>query len=259
MAIENPITLYSLKNESSLLGLSVTVILPVINETYSLVETVDEILRNSKNNIASFIIVIADRTTQESLIMIGKLISRYGDLIVVHRQILPFIGGAIREAFDMVKSSHVIMMASDLETDPSLVPLLIERAYLNPEKIITVTRWGLGGGFKNYSKIKLLANWHFQKIFKLLYWTSLSDMTFAFRIFPTSVVRKIIWQEFRHPFLFETIIKPLRVGVQVIEIPGFWTARTEGKSQNSFFRNFEYFRVGLKVRFMRKNDIVKNN
>ncbi len=235
---------------------SVSVILPVMNETYSLVETVDQIIKHSKGHLKNFIIVVAEKTTQEAMNTIQALIERYGDLIILHRQSMPFIGGAMREAFQLVDSSHAIMMASDLETDPNLVPLLISKSQEFPQTIITVTRWVKGGGFQDYSSIKLLANWVFQKIFSLLYWTKLTDMTYAYRIFATPVLKSINWQELRHPFLFETIIKPLRVGVEAIEIPGFWRARTEGVSQNTFFRNFEYFKIGLKVRFMSKTKIL---
>ena len=214
-------------------------------------------MKSSKEDILEIIIVVADFTSADSFEAIQELQSKYGDLIRLHHQKMRFIGGAMREAFELAKGSHTIMMASDLETDPKLVPILIAQAKLFPHKIITVTRWAAGGGFVDYSNIKLLANWLFQKIFSLLYWTNLTDMTYAYRIFPTEVLKAINWQELRHPFLFETMIKPLRMGAEAIEIPGFWRARTEGESQNTFFRNFEYFKIGLKVRFMPKSEIIK--
>ena len=148
------------------------------------------------------------------------------------------------------------MMASDLETDPAL-PRLIELARQEPQAIGTVTRWREGGGFKDYAPVKLAANWLFQKAFSLLYWSPLSDMTYAYRIFPTRLLQAIRWEELRHPFLFETLIKPLRLGVRVIELPGMWQARTEGESQNTFARNFEYFRIGLRVRFADRTQILR--
>jgi glycosyltransferase involved in cell wall biosynthesis len=237
----------------------VSVILPVINETFSLIETINVILNLSKKDILEIIIVVDKKTTTKSIAIINTLILQKDNLIILHHQKMPFIGGALQEAFNLARGSHVIMMASDLETDPNLVPILIEKSKIFPDNIITVTRWKFGGGFKNYSKIKLFANWIFQKIFSLLYWTNLSDMTYAFRIYPIDVVKKINWQELKHPFLFETIIKPLRIGVKVIEIPGIWKARTEGVSQNTFLRNFEYFKIGIKVRFISKSKILKNN
>jgi hypothetical protein len=90
-----------------------------------------------------------------------------------------------------------------------------------------------------------------------MYGTRLSDMTYAFRIMPTRLVQSIRWEELRHPFLFETMIKPLRLGVPVVEIPAAWKARHEGESQNTFFRNFVYFRTGLKSRFARKSSLLR--
>ena len=83
-------------------------------------------------------------------------------------------------------------------------------------------------------------------------------MTYAFRIMPTNLVKKIIWEEMRHPFLLETLIKPLRLGVKIKEIPANWTSRTEGESQNTFLRNFEYLRIALKTRFYSRDKIIKN-
>ncbi|MGB9407566.1 MAG: hypothetical protein WCA89_08515, partial [Terracidiphilus sp.] len=70
-------------------------------------------------------------------------------------------------------------------------------------------------------------------------------------------VQSIQWEELRHAFLFETLVKPLRLGVQVIEISSVWKARTEGKSQNTFLLNFVYFRTGLRTRFASRKSILK--
>ncbi len=106
--------------------------------------------------------------------------------------------------------------------------------------------------------MKLVSNWMFQKFFCALYGTSLTDMTFGYRLFPTKVVQGIKWEELRHPFFFETIIKPIRLGVPVMEIPTKWVPRVEGESHNSFFQNFEYFRPGLKVRFEPQSALLRD-
>jgi glycosyltransferase involved in cell wall biosynthesis len=238
---------------------SATIILPVVNETYSLVETVDSILKTSKPDVRELLIVVCDKTTRESMATIESLSARLGDLVVVHRQKLKFLGGAMREAFDLARGTHTIMMASDLETDPALVPRLIAEARAHPAAIVTVTRWHTEGRFENYSRVKLVANWTFQKLFSILYWTNLTDMTYAYRIFPAKLLQAIKWEELRHPLLFETVVKPLRFGVKVIEIPGIWRARTEGESQNTFARNFEYFRIGLRVRLATAQHLLRDD
>lgn len=197
----------------------VTVILPVVNETASLQQTVDIILRDIKDDVREFLIVICERTTPSALAVVEQLRQNLGNLVIVHHQRLPFLGGALREAFDLARGSHVILMASDLETDPRLVKKMVEEEKKNPAGIVTASRWIPGGSFQGYSGIKLLLNAIFQRCFSAVYGTILTDMTYAYRIMPTRLVQTIRWEELRHPFLFETIIKPLRLGVDVIEIP----------------------------------------
>jgi hypothetical protein len=133
---------------------------------------------------------------------------------------------------------------------------LIDEEAKVPSGIVTASRWMDGGSFHGYSPLKLALNWVFQRFFSLIYGTRLSDMTYAYRIMPTALVQSIRWEELRHPFLFETMIKPVRLGVPVVEIPAVWKARTEGDSQNTFFRNFVYFRTGLKTRFVSKSALL---
>lgn len=238
---------------------SVSIILPVINETISLRQTVEIILRDVKRElIKEIIIVVCKRTTPEAAATITELKAELGELVVVLDQRLPFLGGALRDAMDVARGSHVIIMGSDLETNPNEVHLLIAEEQKNPAGIVTTSRWINGGSFGDYSRVKLLCNWIFNRFFSLLYLTHLTDMTFGFRIMPTKLALAIQWEEVRHPFNLESIIKPLRLGITAREIPTVWRARIEGESQNPFFRNFEYFRIGLKARFARKKSFLRS-
>jgi hypothetical protein len=236
---------------------SATICLPVINETHSLLKTVDIILSEvEREHIKELLIVVCERTTPESWGAIKKIQNELGDLAVVIRQNLPFWGGAMRDAFAVARGSHFVMMSSDLETNPSDVNRLIEEARRRPCTVVGTSRWLPGGAFHGYSRIKLVCNWIFQRFFTLIFSTHLTDLTFGFRILPTQLVRAVRWEEVRHPFSLECILKLLRLGVPVTEVPTVWKARIEGESQNQFFRNFDCFRVGFKVRFSRKESFV---
>ncbi len=238
--------------------MNVSVILPVVNETYSLYKTVEIIQESSSKYIKEYIIVICKFTSKESLTIIDTLRKDYPDLIILHKQKLPYLGGALREAFELVKASHLILMASDLETDPHLVSSLINEELNMKNGIVTASRWIKGGSFLGYSKMKLVLNFIFQKILSLIYFSKLTDMTYAYRIMPTKLIQNIKWEELRHPFLLETLLKPLVLGVKIKEIPAKWEARSEGESQNTFIRTFEYLRIAFKTRLYRKNDILRN-
>jgi glycosyltransferase involved in cell wall biosynthesis len=236
---------------------SLSIILPVINETISLERTIEIVLRDAREEIAEILIVICKKTTPQALAVIHSLIERYPDLIVVHSQTLPFLGGALREAFDLARGSHTALMASDLETNPDELPQMIAAAKSHPDSIIQASRWRKGGSFTGYSPLKLVLNRIFQMFFSALYHVRLTDMTFGYRIYPTRVIQSIAWEELRHPFLLECLVKPLRLGTPVLEVTSVWTARIEGESQNTFFRNFVYFRTGIKSRFASRKALLK--
>ncbi|MGC9221578.1 MAG: glycosyltransferase [Solirubrobacteraceae bacterium] len=228
---------------------TVSVILPVMDETFSLTQTVDIILADASEWVCEFIVVVCERTTPQAMTTVEDLRERLGDRLVVHVQRLPYLGGAIREAFQIAKGSHVLLMASDLETDPRLVKEMVAAARCAPNAVVTMTRWAPGGGFDGYSPVKLVLNWIFQRVFVQMYQVNLSDMTYAYRMMPAALVKAIDWRELRHPFLLETLLKPLRLGVSVIELPARWQVRQEGVSHNPFSQNFMYFRIGLRCRF----------
>jgi glycosyltransferase involved in cell wall biosynthesis len=236
---------------------SASVILPVVNETHSLLKTVEIIESDCASNVKEYLIVVCNKTTLESIKVSEKLRNNNPERFILHYQKLPFLGGAIREAFDLAQGSHVIMMASDLETDPNDVKQLIAMAKDQPNAIITASRWLKDGNFTGYNKLKMLLNFLFQKLFSIIFTTNLTDMTYGYRIFPTRLVKLIFWEELRHSFLFETLIKPLRLGVPIYEIPSRWSARVEGESQNTFMRNFAYFKIGLSVRFCSRKSMLK--
>lgn len=239
---------------------NVTILLPAMDETYSLKETVDTIVNTCKTeDLAEFILLLCDRTTPESRAVAEQLVKDYEGIvsIYIHNQKLPFVGGAIREGIMLAKGSHVVMMSSDLETDPHIIKKFINLGKKTPEQIITASRWRKGGGFEKYNKVKLVCNLIFERLIGLFYFVKLTDITYAYRMFPTRLMQAIEWTELKHPFFLETALKPIRLGVRFTEIPAHWAARTEGVSQNTFMANFNYFKTAWHNRFLTEEDILK--
>jgi glycosyltransferase involved in cell wall biosynthesis len=240
-------------------SLNITFILPVLNETYSLQQTVDAIFRLSGEHLKEILIVVADRTTLASMEIVQRINSQHPDFIRIHKQKLPFLGGALREAISIASGNYIMLMASDFETDPELIPDFIKKMSEGNWDIVAGSRWIEKGSFKGYSTTKLLLNYFFQKFFKILYGTALTDLTYAYRLYRKSVLQEIVWEELKHPFLLECLVKPLRCGAKVTEIPCKWKARTEGTSANTFLQTFVYFRTAWKTRFLSPQHIKPNN
>ena len=236
---------------------SLSVILPVINETRLLERTVEIVEGDCRGDVLEYLLVVCDRTTAESLGVCRRLEEAGQGRVRILKQVRPWLGGAMQDAFDAVRGTHALMMASDMETPPDRVKAFVAEARANPGAIITGSRWIEGGGFEGYSRLKFVLNFLFQKAFSLLYGVRLTDMTYGYRLFPAGLLKAVRWEELRHAFLFETLVKPLRLGVPVREIATAWRAREEGASQNTFLRNFEYFGIGLRVRFGSRKRVLK--
>ena len=233
---------------------SYCIILPVTDETISLKKTIEIILKNNKKYIKEIIIVSSKIVTTKAalkVIISEKLMHK--NIIKHHIQQKPFIGGAIEEGFNLSSSTHTIMMASDLETDPYDISKMISISLLNPNAIITANRWLKGGKFKGYNFIKLILNYVFQFILKLLYGFKNGDFTYGYRLYPTKYIKNIGWKENKHPFLLETLLIYIVKDYQVIEIPSSWSSRSEGVSQNTFFQNFNYLKTAIRIRFFNRS------
>ena len=77
---------------------NVSVILPVINETFSLRQTVDILLKENKEAIQEILIMTAKvRTTSESRRAINELQTTYPGVIVAHDQNLPFLDNWLQQ------------------------------------------------------------------------------------------------------------------------------------------------------------------
>ena len=234
------------------------IFLPVIDETFSLKKTIDIIEKHSSEFISHYFIVMSKvKTTIESKKISKKLKKKYKKKIKIVYQKERYIGGALKIVIKKIKSSHFILMASDLETDPKDVKKLINQSIKNPEKIIVANRWLKRNSFVGYNSIKLILNKIFQLFFASLYFVSLSDLTFAFRVYPSHLIKKFYLREVQHPILLETMLIPIKLGIQVIEISSNWKKREEGNTNNTFLRNFLYILTGFRIFFSNKDKLIK--
>ena len=237
---------------------SITIILPVINETFSLIETIKLIEKNNfKKKIIKILIVMDKKKTLQKTKKICLNLTRKSKNVECMYQAKPFLGGAMQDAFNVITTTHCVMMSSDLETNPNSLKEMVKASYNNKDSIITASRWIKNSAFKNYGTIKIILNFIFQKIFSILYRTKLNDLTFGYRIFPTKIIKKINWEMLDHSFLFETILKPLKMGINVIQISTNWVNRREGDSSNITTNYFKYFYIGFKIFLINKKNYLK--
>lgn len=230
---------------------SASIVIPVTNEVMALREIVDTVLEAIRNDMQEIIIVVCDRTTSESLSACELLKAKYPGSIKIIKQTMPFLGGALRDGILAAEGSHVVVLYGDGESDPCSVKNLIEESKKRPGAIISASRWMKGSSFEGYPAVKTFFNYLFQKLFSIIYWKNITDFTFGYRIYPRSLMCSIEWTELKHPFVFESILKPLLLDIEIKEIPTSWKRRWEGKSQLNSIVYLRYLWIGLTLRLTR--------
>ncbi len=227
----------------------VGVIITAIDETWSLRETVDTLLRENADAIHEIMVGIAPHTTPACRVVVAELESAHPGIVRHHEQrMLPGAGGANRECFPLMRSPWVLLMAADLETHPGTAAEMIERASVGDVDIIATSRWLGGGRFGDYSPPKRACNWLFQWMFSTLYGVRLTDMTFGFRLYRARELCRYAWRETGHAFFFEALVTPLRCGARVAEVRTNWRRRREGTTHMPATEYLRYFRIGLSTR-----------
>lgn len=236
----------------------VSIVTGAVTETSSLRRTVDYILEKcDHSDLTEIIIGYPDRATPECVAVIKELEAMPSEVkIWSFVQKRPKLG-FLTEAFDAAKGSHIITVDSDMALDLSLIPQMIEKAKKEPGTIFSASRWLGKSSFDGYNKFKKVLNYCSQKFLAVLYQSKLTDFTIPFQIVPAQLLKSINFEETNFAIFIEMVLKPLRLGCEIKELPTDCHSRTDGESSNSFAQLPSYLRTALHVRFMPKEKILK--
>jgi glycosyltransferase involved in cell wall biosynthesis len=227
---------------------SLSIVFGVMDENKSLIKTLDII--QSLVDWPYEVLIITSPKTLKSTHRVLEVIAVQNRNIRIIQQKYPYIGGAYKTGFENAKNNYLLMMSSDLETNPYMIPEILSAAEKDESlDIVCVSRWLMKSSFYKYNHALKFANFVFQKILRLIYSRNISDYTFAYRLYKTKILNNIDWKSYKHGFFLESLLVPLTRGAKVQELAGDWTLRSEGVRHISFFDYFSY--IGVVMRNLR--------
>jgi dolichol-phosphate mannosyltransferase len=225
----------------------ISVVLPVFSETDTVAEIVGWLRQMLAGRLEEIIIVLSPRSEVRSREVCERLAAEDARVRLHVQQHNPGLGHAVREGMQRVRGNVVLLMDSDGEMEIATVTRLLDEMARGNHGLVVASRWMRGGGFTGYSRLKYALNWCFQQLFRLLHGTRLHDLTYGFKLMRAELARGIAWEGTLHEVACETTLKPVRLGVSVAEVPSRWTRRCQGASKNTFWRNFRYVAMALKI------------
>jgi dolichol-phosphate mannosyltransferase len=227
--------------------IKLSVVVTVYSETFSINETIEQLLSGDRGYIVEILLVVSPRASEETFAICKSWAAREPRVKLLVQKNNPGIGWAYREGMQTAKGNFVALMAGDLETEPAAVDRMVQKAVETGCDEVIANRWLPGGKFTNYDPLKLVLNWMFQKIFRVLFWTRIGDFTFGLKLLSKEVTEAVQWEGTMHEICIETTVKPLKMGYHLEQVPTVWVGRKEGRSVNPLWRNFRYLNIGLKT------------
>ena len=201
-----------------------TVIIPVYNETNTIVKIIDQIL---KIKIKKQIIVVDDCSTDGSKEKILKN-KRKINKIIFHKKNLGK-GAAIRTAQKYIKGKLVIIQDADLEYDPKdykkLIKPIIEKKSLAVygSRVLGKKRY-MTNDFT--SLMRVFFNHILTIISNFLNGQKLTDAHTCYKVFDSKLFKKIKLNENGFAFCPEVTTKISKLNIDIIEIPISYKGRT---------------------------------
>lgn len=234
-----------------------SIVVTVYSETYSIHETLERLFKLDRGYIQEIILLISPRASEETFSIARQAVRNNPKVRLVIQKNNPGIGWAYREGMETAQGNYIGLMAADLETEPEAIDRMVRKIEAMGCDEVIANRWLKGGGFTGYEPFKLVLNWLFQKIFKILFWTRLGDLTFGFKILRDELAKKINWEGERHEICIETTVKPLKAGFYVEQVPSVWVGRREGVSVNKLWANIRYVIMALRILRQSKKELFK--
>lgn len=228
-------------------NIRLSVVVTVFSETFSIDETIETLLSLDRGYIQEILLLTSPRASEETFAICHKWEAKEPRVKVLVQKNNPGIGWAYREGMEAARGNYVALMAADLETEPAAIDRMVRKVEETGCDEVIANRWLPGGGFTNYDPLKLVLNYIFQKWFRILFWSRIGDYTFGLKLLSKEVINSIEWEGKTHEVCIETTVKPLKMGFQLEQVPTVWVGRREGTSVNTFFKNFRYVKLGLRV------------
>lgn len=228
-------------------ALDLSVVLPVYSETDSLRDLVAFLTDKFGADLREIVIVRSPKASAASVEVCASLAARDPRVRVIVQSRNPGLGLAVRQGLAVTRGGVVLSMDSDGEMENATIERMARLMRTGQYDLVLASRWLKGGGFHGYSRLKLVLNWTFQQVFRLLFRTKMHDLTYGFKMMRGDWARGFAWKGELHEIACETTLRPIRARARVAEVPSRWTARTMGVSQNKFMRNFRYVGMAMQI------------
>lgn len=227
--------------------MKVSIIIPAHNEENNIekiIKDINGILKNIKNEI----IVVNDCSTDKTAEILKKI--KLKNLKVVNRAPPNGFGRAIRSGFEAASGDIIITVMADFSDDPNDILKLIKKIEEGYD-VVCGSRFINDSYVDGYPFIKLLANRIYNRIFGLMFFSNIKDISNGFKAYRKEVIKKTSPKSDNFEITSEVVLKAIIEGYKIGEVPVSWFGRKSGRSKFIFLpkSGWQYGKLASKLWF----------
>ena len=204
-----------------------TILIPSYNEEESIKRCIEKIQKVISGEYE--ILVINDGSTDKTEQIVQNLNIR--KLRIISHKKNKGLGAALRTGFKNARGEYIITIDADLTHNPNKVNYLIDIAKKNDSDLVIGSRYIKSGGMKNIPLMRVLLSKFFNNFSRVLFSTKIKDLTSGFRVYKKDSIEKINFTSNDFSVQIEIVVKMIREGYKITEVPYILKNREYGNSK----------------------------
>jgi glycosyltransferase involved in cell wall biosynthesis len=208
-------------------GFSVSVVIPVFNEELTIGSIITRTRRTLEQLGLPYEVVVIDDGSMDR----SAQISQAGEAIVL-REAHQGKGIALRLGFERATGDVIVTLDSDGSHQPEEIPSILRCMMKDKVDFVIGSRF-LNSDAKNAKipKLNRIGNKMFSDLIRLFTGLKISDSQSGFRAIRSSIIKRMRLHSRGYEVESEMLVKALKMGARVTEIPVSFEQRTVGKSK----------------------------
>jgi glycosyltransferase involved in cell wall biosynthesis len=204
----------------------VSVVIPTKNEARNIVWVLERL-----PDFVSEVIVV-DASTDDT---VAAAKAARPDVRVIGQE-RPGKGAALRAGFAAASGEFVVMLDADGSMDPAEIGLFIDRLQSDCD-FVKGSRFAPGGGTSDMGLVRRTGNAALRSLVNVLYGRDFTDLCYGFCAFRRSGLRSLVLNADGFEIETEIVVRAVKAGLRIDEVPSFEARRRYGDSNLSTWRD----------------------
>ena len=228
----------------------VSVILPTFNERGNIVRLVEKIKTELVKSYPFEVLIVDDNSTDGTAVACKTAFKNNQNIKIFERRNEKGLATAIYYGIQRAKGKFIVVMDTDFNHDPSIIPVMLKKIKKNT--MVIGSRYISGGGMANRKRYWLSK--FYNSYLHILLQIPLTDFVSGFFCIERDKLMELIKNNHREIFagygdyFMMLIMLFYKSGGLFLEIPVYYKDRDYGISKSNFIAMFlEYTQTSLKI------------